>query len=508
MKKSQNMGDTAMQTFDEIVMELINMTGKLILISGIGIAEIVKLTYRHILLAILTFFSIHIVINFIIENYYHLKLIYLMFPEFMTFERIKFVYLLPSDLLYFTFLTIIIVIGSIPLGWRVNHLREKFINIFTTIGLKNSEGKTPKLIKTIKLDKYRKQYEFDSNSIGISEFSEKQERIEASFSMEVESIKVGKNPSRVLVTFSSQKFPTSVTYQELSENKVLPPDSFYVGQSHEGIVTQKISELPHLLIAGTTGSGKSVFFKQCLLGLLESSKNVQLYIVDLKGGLEAIDFKESPNVRIIKTMNDAVTTMRFIEKEMKERFSFLEANGLKAIEPSRDKKDRIVLAVDEASILYMNRNRYDDDYQKAIEARKLADSISKLSRAAAIHLVLATQKLDKQIIPTSVSENISGRMAFRANSLQGSLVVLGTKDASELPEIAGRGIWNVASKKQIIQSPFITDKEIKQVCKRIKNESEAKKILQSEMCGEKEAREAKEVDDAIEGALNEKYKQE
>ena len=142
--------------------------------------------------------------------------------------------------------------------------------------------------------------------------------------------------------------------------------------------------------------------------------------------------------------------------------------------------DRIIVAVDESSVLYMNRSKHGPDYEQAVAARYLADSISKLSRAAAINLLLATQKLDRQVIPTSVSENISGRMAFRANSLQGSLVVLGTKDAMELPEIPGRGIWNFGTKKMIVQAPFIDEETIKKRCNHLAKEfkSGKRKLLQ------------------------------
>ena len=180
-----------------------------------------------------------------------------------------------------------------------------------------------------------------------------------------------------------------------------------------------------------------------------------------------IDFAQAPNVQVIKTMDQAVLLLQLVEKEMKDRFAYLEKAQRKQINPEEDKKDRIVVAVDEASVLYMNRSRLDPDYESALEARRLADSISKLSRAASIHLLLATQKLDKQVIPTSVSENISGRMAFRANSLQGSMVVLGTKDACDLPEIPGRGIWNFGTQKIIVQSPYVDEKSIKARCVQI-----------------------------------------
>ena len=135
----------------------------------------------------------------------------------------------------------------------------------------------------------------------------------------------------------------------------------------------------------------------------------------------------------------------------------------------------------------MNRSKHDPDYQGSLDARRLADSISKLSRAAAIHLLIATQKLDRQVIPTSFSYNISGRMAFRANSLQGSMIVLGSKDACELPEIPGRGIWSYGTKKLIIQSPYADEKTIKAKCSQIADLfKEGKRKLFNPMIGDVE----------------------
>ncbi len=403
----------------------------------------------------------------------HLEILHNIDPQIFSLERLSWFYQFPLYAHHLTILALLFLTVSFILGVHFISLRQKFKFFFTSAGITNGLGDTPKLVYKRRLDRYRVQFEFDSNGIGIKKFQENIDDLESLFKMEVESIKRGKHPGRAHIVFSTRKFPESITYGEISEEKVLKSDSFYVGLSPEGVVTQNISELPHMLVAGTTGGGKSVYFKQCLVGLLESTKNLQTYIIDLKGGLEAIDFKEAPNVKIIKDMNQALILLRKVDSEMKDRFKYLEQNGFKSIVPERDKKDRIIVAVDEASVLYMKRNRYDDDFKSSLEARQLADSICKLSRAAAIHLILATQKLDREVLPTSVSENISGRMAFRANSLQGSIVVLGNKDASELPEIPGRGIWNVGNKKTIVQSPFISDATIKKICKRIKNEFDA-----------------------------------
>ena len=462
-----------MKTFDEGIMMFIDICQELCVMGAIGFSEICKLTFRYFPLSAVLYYLIFAITNFYVLRLAHLTSLFSIEPKIFTLSILKWTLKFPIYYHHFVILGFLLVSVCILLGMKLRFTRSKFIKIFTTSGLTNGVGDTPKLVYTKRLDNYRTQLDFDANGIGISEFEDKKERIESMFGMEIESIIVGKRPGRVLVTFNKRSMPTSVTYDEVSEEKVLPSDSFYVGQSSEGVITQRIADLPHMLVAGTTGSGKSIFFKQCLLGLLESTKHLQVYIIDLKGGLEAIDFKDAPNVKIVKRVTDAVEVLQLVEKEMMNRFTYLEEKNHKEIVPSRDKKDRIIVAVDEASVLYKNRNRYDDDYKQGLEARKLADSISKLSRAAAIHLILATQKLDKDVIPTSVSENITGRMAFRSTSLQGSLVVLGNKDSTELPQIAGRGIWSVGNKKTIVQSPYIKDSEIKNVCKRIANEFKA-----------------------------------
>ena len=461
-------------TFDEGVKMFIDIFQEMLVISAIGLSEIGKLSYRFFPWSLTALYGGFVLSKVFTYKLNHLAFVHLLEPNFFSLSGLMWTLKVPIFYHHLALLSAALFLICFTIGFQLRFLRTKFSKIFSTAGLTNGLGDTPKLVYLKRIDKFRTQYDFDSNGIGVSEFQDKKERIEAMFNMEIESIKTGKHPGRVLITFNKRSMPSSISYESISEEKVLPPDSFYVGQSSEGVVTQKISDLPHMLVAGTTGSGKSVFFKQCLLGLLESTKHLQLYIIDLKGGLEAIDFKDTPNVKIVKKVQDAVNVLRLIEKEMMNRFSYLEENSHKEIVPNRDKKDRIVVAVDEASVLYKKRDRYDDDYKLSLEARKLADNISKLSRAAAIHLILATQKLDKEVLPTSVSENITGRMAFRSTSLQGSLVVLGSKDSTELPQIAGRGIWNVGNRKTIVQAPYIKDAEIKSICKRITNEFEAK----------------------------------
>lgn len=117
-------------------------------------------------------------------------------------------------------------------------------------------------------------------------------------------------------------------------------------------------------------------------------------------------------------------------------------------------------AVDEAGELYAEKSKFDDDFDQAMEAQKITNAIAKLGRAAAIHLILATQKVQKETISTAIQENISARMCFKMNTLHGSLQVLGSKDALELPSIPGRGIWQHGTEQFTVQVPFAGEKDI------------------------------------------------
>jgi S-DNA-T family DNA segregation ATPase FtsK/SpoIIIE len=154
---------------------------------------------------------------------------------------------------------------------------------------------------------------------------------------------------------------------------------------------------------------------------------------------------------------------------MDRRFKYLEKKKLKEIDPARDKMDKIIIGIDEASVLY-TKSKNNSKNKLINEARELTEELSKLSRAAGIHLILATQKVTKETIDTKVQENIGGRVCFRMNTLQGSMTVLGNKMALTLPDIKGRAIWARGNKFTQIQAPFLSEDELEEELSILKNE--------------------------------------
>lgn len=327
------------------------------------------------------------------------------------------------------------------------------------LNLKNGMGMNPKLQNVKELDNHRTELTLYAPGIGIEQFIDKKSALQSSLGIKIEQFVENYEEQGIKIILTTKRLTTRVKFSEIS-SALVNDGEFIIGESESGLKVQSIKELPHVLIAGSTGGGKSVFLKQMLLGLLKSTPKLQMYLIDLKGGLELVDFKPLENVRLVKTEKEAVVLLRKIVAEMKSRFDYLEKNRLKSIVCDRDKKDRIVIAIDESSVLY-TKSGSDEVLSKLVtEARSLTDEIAKLSRAAGIHLILATQKVSKETVDTKVQENIAGKLCFKMNTLQGSVAILGNKDAYELSQIAGRGIWSLGSQQVEIQAPMLTDKEL------------------------------------------------
>jgi S-DNA-T family DNA segregation ATPase FtsK/SpoIIIE len=216
----------------------------------------------------------------------------------------------------------------------------------------------------------------------------------------------------------------------------------------------------HMLIAGASGGGKSFFVKQLLVGLLETSNYIQLYLIDLKQGVEVKVFEKLENAAIAKSQGAAVQMLDAVAKEMDRRFTYLEKHGYTEIDCKRDKLDRIIVLVDEAAELYGLTKSSKAARKSADTARDLSDRIAKLGRVAGIHLIAATQKVLKDTIDTRIQANMNARMVFRTQTVADSLTVLGSKHASELPEVKGRGIWLVGSKEMLVQTPKLDNEEV------------------------------------------------
>ncbi|HEY4346866.1 MAG TPA: FtsK/SpoIIIE domain-containing protein [Gaiellaceae bacterium] len=199
------------------------------------------------------------------------------------------------------------------------------------------------------------------------------------------------------------------------------------------------SETPHLLIAGITGSGKSVALEAILRGLIErhGPDELQLHLIDPKG-TELADFDGQPHVRgrIGIDAEDAIALLEAGVEEMQRRYAVMKQAGVRslpdynaAVGPDGQRLPWWLIVLDEYADLTS-----DPDEKKQIEA--LLKRLAQKARAAGIHLIIATQRPSADVISPVVRSNMPAQLALRVRTATDSRVIL---DEAGAEALAGRG---------------------------------------------------------------------
>jgi DNA segregation ATPase FtsK/SpoIIIE-like protein len=194
---------------------------------------------------------------------------------------------------------------------------------------------------------------------------------------------------------------------------------------------------PHTLIAGLTGSGKSVL-QNCIVEQL-CRKGYTVHGIDMKRGIELNDFGHKIN--IIDDYKPALELLDFIVEEMNKRYDMLKLNTCKDIQQFNDtfyndRMKRIAVVIDEMSELFNNK-QYKDELTERLT------SIIRLGRAAGIHLIAATQRPSSMAFSTEIRSQFSNKICGYMSDNQSSIMVLGNKRATHLDKNAkGRFILN------------------------------------------------------------------
>lgn len=392
------------------------------------------------------------------HNHKLIKSDFFQFKEFFPDFFLRFLIAIPWEIHFYIGLIFLSSFWLIALGVNEHKTIQDYQKKIERTGIKGAEGAFLKVVAVNHPDDFKTTLVLKSVGIGLDKYQLKKADLESSFAQEIDLISIGPNPQIVILNLTKRKLPVMINFSDL-EPSLVKPHSFIIGESMKGVLTRTIESLPHMLIAGTTGGGKSVFFKQMLLGLLKTTPHLQLYLLDLKRGVEMKDFAVLPNVQVAKNEAEAVKMLQSLKDEMERRFAYMEEKGYREIEPKRDKMDKIVIGIDEASVIYTKTKSNNGLAQKA---REITDDLAKLARATGIHLILATQKVSKETIDTKVQENIGGRICFKMNTMVNSVTVLGNKLAFELPDVRGRAIWASGNSFSEIQAPFMSDEQLKE----------------------------------------------
>ncbi len=263
----------------------------------------------------------------------------------------------------------------------------------------------------------------------------------------------------------------TVTIRELLSNENFKNTSskipICIGKDISGnIEVIDLSKTPHLLVAGTTGSGKSVFINTLLASILYkfSPKDLRLILIDPKM-LELSVYNDIAHLLtpVVTEPKKAILALKWVCKEMERRYSLMNEENTRNLEgynaKSIEKLPYIVVFIDEMADLMMTAGK---------EVEHYVQRLAQMARACGIHLVMATQRPSVDIITGSIKANFPSRISFQVASKYDSRTVLGEIGAEQL---LGNGDMLMSKNGGNIiryQSAFISDNEVNNLIKEIK----------------------------------------
>ena len=235
-----------------------------------------------------------------------------------------------------------------------------------------------------------------------------------------------------------------------------------LGKSISGMpIVGDLTAMPHLLIAGTTGSGKSVCINTIIVSLLYKldPKLCKLILIDPKmlelSAYEGIPHLLSP---VITDAKKATSALGWTVKEMNNRYKLMSKVGVRNIDGYNSKHDLkmpyIVVVVDEMSDLMLVAGKEIENY-----IRKL----SQMARAAGIHIIMATQRPSVDVITGTIKANFPTRISFQVSSKIDSRTIMGEQGAEQLLGKGDMLFMSSANRIVRIHGPFVSEREIEKI---------------------------------------------
>ena len=232
-----------------------------------------------------------------------------------------------------------------------------------------------------------------------------------------------------------------------------------------------LTSMPHLLIAGTTGSGKSVCINTLILSLLYklTPDKCKFILIDPKM-LELSTYERIPHLLcpVITEPKRAASVLGWVVKEMENRYRLMTKEGVRNIDGYNKKHSLpmpyIVVIVDEMSDLMLVAGKEIENY---------IQKLSQMARAAGIHIIMATQRPSVDVITGTIKANFPTRISFQVTSKIDSRTILGEQGAEQL---LGKGdMLYMTSANRIIRihAPFVSEKEIEKINNFLRSQGEA-----------------------------------
>lgn len=348
------------------------------------------------------------------------------------------------------------VIYLLILGSFQDKKGKEFEAVFATIGFKGKDGRYPYLID-VKKDGKKIIYLFKSN-IPLAEWKAAKARLETGFNCNILLMENTNNKQivRIVTVPADCKIPDMLLW----EDSLLPKKNgtITVGQSALETITFDLNRVPHVLVAGETGSGKSVILRTCLWQMI--NQGCKVYMIDFKGGVEfGIQYERYGEVITDRSRALEVLTQLCNENEYRlSIFRDLEVKNLAEYNKKTGQNlcrigvfsDEIAEMLDKKGVAKQDKEIFDK-----IEGK--LSTLARLSRATGINLFLGVQRPDANVLTGQIKNNIPVRISGRFADKAASEIVLGNTAATELPDIKGRFLYKVGNDTIEFQSYFFDD---------------------------------------------------
>ena len=260
-----------------------------------------------------------------------------------------------------------------------------------------------------------------------------------------------------------------LNYQDFKKREIKLPIA--LGKNISGTpIIGDLATMPHLLIAGTTGSGKSVCINTIILSLLyrHGPDKCKFILIDPKM-LELSTYEGIPHLLcpVITEAKKAASVLGWVVKEMESRYRLMTKEGVRNIDGYNSKHKLpmpyIVVVVDEMSDLMLVAGKEIENY---------IQKLSQMARAAGIHIIMATQRPSVDVITGTIKANFPTRISFQVTSKIDSRTILGEQGAEQL---LGKGdMLYMSSANRIIRihAPFVSDNEIEKINNFLRTQAE------------------------------------
>ena len=378
------------------------------------------------------FYPLSILIWYLFKNNLGLEDIPLISPVFIVLVDL----MLPALLIGGTFF-ILILFGT-PRGF------DKTANELHRIGMTNSAGEVPMLLMRTQDKRHGNVeiLEFDAVGIPLTEWEKERGYIEVALNVNIVKIIEGRNKRRILlhVVPADSGLPNFIEW----DDRYLTDDdsTLILGKSQIGLESVDLSKIPHILLGGSTGSGKSILLKALLVQSLK--KNAIVSIADFKGGVDfprawhdkcKICFDEGSLLALLTELTDELERRKTLFRDT-ECANIGDYNKHSAVP-----LQRYIFACDEVAEVLDKTSLTKEQKERIGMIENRLSMIARQGRAFGIHLILATQRPDANILSGQIRNNIDCRVCGRADTILSQIILDNTTAAEQIPkDKAGRFI--------------------------------------------------------------------